>query len=119
MTVTDGGTGAGELDVVEIHADADGDDRENLNDEYVVFQNVGDEPLDLGGWTVEDEVGQAYTFPGGYTLAAGAEVTLRTGSGTNTETDLYWDSGSPIWNNGGDTVIVSNTEGDVVLSEEY
>jgi competence protein ComEC len=46
-------------------------------------------------------------------------VTLHTGSGTSTTTELYWGSGSPIWNNDGDTVIVSNANGERVLEETY
>jgi competence protein ComEC len=84
-----------------------------------VFANSGDEPLDMNGWTVEDEVGKTYTFPDGFTLEAGATVTLHTGSGTDTATDLYWGADSPVWNNGGDTVIVTNADGDRVLTEEY
>ena len=118
----DGGTGsesAGELAVAEIHADAAGDDRENLNDEYVVFENAGTETLDLSGWTVEDEAGKRYAMPDGATIAPGETLTLRTGSGTDTETDLYWVAGSPVWNNAGDTVIVENATGDRVLAESY
>ena len=107
------------LEVATINADAEGDDRENLNDEYVVFENTGDEPIDLSGWTVKDEADQSYEFPEGFTLDAGGTVTLRTGSGTDTETELYWGSGSPIWNNDGDTVIVSNGEGERILEESY
>lgn len=107
------------LTVADINADAAGDDRENLNDEYVVFENTGSDPLDLSGWTVEDEVGQTYTVPEGTTLDPGATVTLHTGSGEDTETDLYWGSGSPIWNNGGDTVIVRMPDGTVVIEEAY
>jgi competence protein ComEC len=109
----------GELAIQTIHADAAGDDRENLNDEYIVFENTGDEALALGSWTVEDEVGKQYTFPTEFTLEPGATVTVRTGSGTDTETELYWDAGSPVWNNGGDTVIVRTSEGERVLMEEY
>ena len=120
-TMTDGGTdpGSPQLSLAEIKADAAGDDRENLNDEYVVFRNDGDTTLDLSGWTVSDAVGQTYTIPDGVTLAPGATVTLHTGSGTDTETDLYWGSGSPIWNNGGDTVTVTMPDGTEVLSEAY
>jgi competence protein ComEC len=60
-----------------------------------------------------------YQFPDGFELGSGDEVTLRTGSGSDTETDLYWGSGSPVWNNGGDTVIVENNVGEVVLRREY
>jgi len=105
---TDGGTTdtTDSLQIAAVNADAEGDDRENLNDEYVVFENTGAESLDLSGWTVADDTGKTYTFPEGYTLGAGETVTLHTGSGTDSDTDLYWGSGSPIWNNGGDTVTV-------------
>nr|WP_274326230.1 lamin tail domain-containing protein [Halosimplex aquaticum] len=120
---TDGGTETavdeGSLVVDEIHADAQGNEQENLNDEYVVFRNTGTEPLDLSGWTVADAADHTYTFPDGFTLAPDATVTLHTGSGSDSDTDLYWGSGSPIWNNGGDTVIVTNPAGDEVIREEY
>jgi competence protein ComEC len=109
----------GTLAIATINADAAGDDRENRNDEYVVFENEGTDTLDLSGWTVEDEAGKRYTIPDGVTLAPGETLTLRTGSGTDTERELYWGSGSPIWNNAGDTVIVANTTGDPVLEESY
>jgi competence protein ComEC len=119
-TATDGGTPTGgSLVVTEIAPDPDGPDREHLDDEYVVFENAGDDPLDLSGWTVEDAAGRTYTFPDGYVLDAGATVTLRTGAGTDTDADLYWGSGSAIWNNDGDTVIVRNSDGDPVLRETY
>ncbi|MFC7187074.1 lamin tail domain-containing protein [Halorubrum yunnanense] len=107
------------LEVAAINADAEGDDRQNLNDEYVAFENAGDDPIDLGGWTLEDEAGRSYEFPSGFALDAGATVTVRTGSGTDTPTDLYWGSGSAIWNNGGDTVILSNPDGERVLEVTY
>jgi competence protein ComEC len=116
---TDETTAEAGLTVTEIHADAAGDDRDNLNDEYVVFENTGNKTLDLSGWTIEDEAGQRYTVPEGFELATGETVTLHTGSGTSTTTELYWGSGSPIWNNDGDIVIVSNANGERVLEETY
>jgi len=118
---TDGGTPTDDsaLVIETIHADAEGDDRTNLNDEYVVFRNSGDTPLELSGWTVTDEAGKSYTFPDGYTLAAGATVTLHTGSGTDTETGLYWGAGSPVWNNDGDTVTVRTDTGTIVRMKSY
>ncbi|MEZ3166296.1 lamin tail domain-containing protein [Halorubrum ejinorense] len=107
------------LAVAEINADAEGDDRENLNDEYIVFENTGDDPLDVSGWTVADDAGHTYTIPDGVTIGSEATLTLRTGSGTNTETELYWGSGSPIWNNNGDTVIVTTDDGERVVEEQY
>ena len=119
---SDDGTATGSdgaLAVATIHADAEGDDRENLNDEYVVFENAGTETLDLSEWTVEDEAGKRYAIPDGVTLAPGETLTLRTGSGTDTGDELYWGAGSPVWNNGGDTVMIANATGDRVVAESY
>ena len=122
--VTDGGTPEETADpdglaIATINADAEGADRDNLNDEFVVFENTGDGPLSIGGWTVQDAAGATYTIPSGTTLESGATITLHTGSGSDTATDLYWGSGRPIWNNDGDTVIVSTADADVVLEETY
>ena len=116
-TATDGGS-EGRLALVEVHADAEGDDRENPNDEYLVLENAGDATLDLSGWTVSDAAGHTYTFPDGTTLAPGERLTLYSGSGTDTESAYYWGEGA-VWNNGGDVVVVEDATGRRVLREEY
>jgi len=118
-TATDGGTPAGGLVVAEVHEDAAGDDRENLNDEYVVLENAGEEPIDLSGWTISDAADKTYRFPDGFVLDPGERVTVHTGSGEDTATDLYWGAGSPVWNNDGDTVTVRTADGEVVARETY
>lgn len=115
----DEGGGESQLEVVEIHEDAPGNDHENLNEEYVVFRNAGESRLDLTGWRVEDEAGHTYRFPDGFGLDPGQEVTLYTGSGEDTDTELYWGSEQAIWNNGGDTVLVYDDSGAVVVEREY
>lgn len=120
-TTTDGGTapGAVSLELAAVTADPAGDDRENLADETITLENTGSEAVDLSGYTVADAAGATYTIPEGTVLEPGAQVTIHTGSGTDTETDLYWDRGQPVWNNGGDTVIVSTPGGEVVLEASY
>lgn len=114
-----GDGGEGQLEVVEINEDAPGNDHDNPNGEYVVFQNAGDASLDLTGWRVEDEAEHAYNFPGGFSLDSGQEVTLYSGTGEDTDTELYWGSEQAIWNNGGDTVFVYDDSGEVVVEREY
>jgi competence protein ComEC len=104
--------------ISEIHADAAGDDRENLADEYVVVTNRGDEPVDLSGWVLTDESGARYTFPD-VVLDPGASVTVRTGQGVDTDTDLYWGAGRPVWNNDGDTVTLLRPDGGTVTEVPY
>ncbi|MEZ3142694.1 lamin tail domain-containing protein [Halobaculum sp. MBLA0143] len=115
----DGGSTGGTITVENLHANAAGDEYDNLNDEYVVFENPESDGIELGGYAVEDEVGKRYEFPSGFTLAGGATVTLHTGSGTDTETDLYWGSSYPVWNNNGDTVYVFDETGAEVLAYSY
>jgi endonuclease YncB( thermonuclease family) len=95
-----------------------GDDRENLNDEYVEFRNSCEHDVDMGGWELTDKAGHLYGFHG-FTAPAKAKFRLRTGAGDDTNEDLYWGSTMPIWNNGGDTVVVWNAGGEVVLRHEY
>src|SRR5699024_3567243 len=118
--VTNGGTepatedaanSTGSLALKTVHADAEGDDRENLNDEYIVFTNTGSASLDISGWSVEDESSHAYTMPSGTVLDAGATLTLHTGDGSDSGSDLYWGSGSSVWNNAGDTITVTTEQG--------
>src|SRR5699024_8536610 len=75
--------GSSPLAVKTVHADAEGDDRENLNDEYLVFTNTGETSLDVSGWTVEDGSSHDYTMPSGTVIEAGGTLTLHTGDGSD------------------------------------
>ncbi|GGL39688.1 hypothetical protein GCM10009037_24290 [Halarchaeum grantii] len=46
-------------------------------------------------------------------------MTLHTGSGTNTDADLYWNRGSAVWNDGGDTIIVTTDTGTEAARTTY
>jgi len=115
--VADGGTGG--VVVERVHADAAGDDRENVNDEYVVLANRATSTVDLAGWSVSDDAGATYTFPEGAELAPDSRLTLRTGTGTGTDDEYYWGSGRPVWNNDGDTVTVRAENGTVMAQRSY
>lgn len=111
------------INVSYFHWDANGNDCENLNDEYVTFKNTCDFSCDVGGWTVKDESSrEPYTFPS-FTLGSGATVTLYTGFGTDSSTELYWGSigrsCNAIWNNNGDTLYLRNSDGYLVLDHSY
>ncbi len=101
---------------VEINPNPPGDDNEHLVDEWVLFTNNGEDPVDLTGWGVKDESSRTrYTF-GPFVLGPGASVTLRTGCGTATATDLYWcEPSGAVWNNGRDTVFLTDPAGNIVV----
>lgn len=105
--------------VVEINADAEGRDTNNLNDEYIVLKNTGDLALDLSGWRVKDDDGHVYEFRDGFTLDIGATVTLHSGSGTQTEDHRFWWADEPVWDNGGDTISIYDDGGRKVYERSY
>ena len=101
-----------------IHEDAAGDDRMNLNDEYIVIKNNEDTPINTSGWSVSDDSGKTYALPN-RTIEPQNSVTIRTGAGEDTAKTLYWNSSSPVWNNNGDTVTVGDENGSVVAQRAY
>ncbi|WP_339102824.1 lamin tail domain-containing protein [Haloterrigena salinisoli] len=99
----------------------------NAGDEYVTIQNNGDIAIDLSGWTMQDrfEDGvvdslgwEPLTFPDGFVLEPGEEVTIVTGPGNDTADTLYWGHESPVWNTSSDEVIVLDEDEDVALQEQ-
>jgi hypothetical protein len=89
----------------------------NPLDDFVVFRNDGEETLDLTGWVVRDrnrfrETDREYQFPDGFTLAPGNTVTLFSGQGTDTSSELYWGRTRTVWaSNGNGTVIILDETG--------
>jgi len=96
------------------HHDAAGDDETNLNDEYFTLRNIGSEPIDLSGWSVENEDGVTYRIPRGVQLAPGAVITIHSGSGVDTRNHLYWNASAPVWNSNSDLAILKDSQGEIV-----
>lgn len=108
----------GELVVAEIQADAPGTESDDLDKEFVAFRNDGKAPLVISGWTVSEGDDNQYTFQD-VTLDPGHTIRLRTGAGSDTESDAYWGLESPVWNNDGDAVTVRDTTGTIVIEYQY
>jgi septal ring-binding cell division protein DamX len=105
------------LAITEIQADAPGEERENLNGEFVTITNTGEEDVDLTDYTVTFGDGQEYTFES-VTLDAGDSVTVHVGSGDDTDSDVYAGYEAPVLNNDDpDTVTLIDADGDELDSE--
>lgn len=90
----------------------------NLQDEWVQISNTGSSPVFLNGWKIEDEGNKhTYTFQS-YTLNAGTTITVFTGKGTNSATELYWQLDDPIWSNNGDTAYLYDDSGKLISKLE-
>ena len=115
MSESSRGVESGVFVLDEIHEDRGLVD--DVEDEYVTFRNTGDEGLNLSGWVVENEDGQRFVFPDGFTHDSGQNVTLHSGRGSDTE--VYWGATSGVWDGDGDTVTVRTADGQEVLREPY
>lgn len=108
----------GAVHITSFHANARGDDRDNVNGEYLRLCNVSGAPLDLGGWTLTDRNGQVFTVPA-VVVPPGHTVTTHSGTGANqldpsAPLKVHLGSPRPIWRNKGDTATLRDPRGAVV-----
>jgi hypothetical protein len=90
-------------------------EKENLNEEWVEVANNGTVDENLAGWTIQDQQNHTFTFPD-FNLKAGTTIKIHTGTGSNSDEDLYWNRSTSIWNNDGDLATLINTSGFVISS---
>ena len=87
------------------------------NGEYVCLKNYGWHAAEMEDWRIEDASGHSYTFPP-FTLQPGAIVTLYSGPGADTLSELHWARGL-VWNNDHDTVYLYDAFGRLVSRYVY
>ncbi len=93
---------------------APGDDRQNVNGEWVQLTNRGDDTVLLSGWTLSDNSRSTqYTFPAVY-LVPGETVTIFSGTGTLNNTALFMGKTEPVWGNSGDSAILKDGSGKII-----
>ncbi len=116
------GVGPGTAGQVRVWAnwDADGNDHDYVNGEWVKVQNVDPAAeLSLGGWWVRDSGLRRYTFPAWVTVPPLETVTVNVGEGPDTWTELFWGNRRPIFGNvserraSGDGAYLLDPEGDL------
>ena len=104
--------------ITNFHYDAEGNDNNNENDEYVTIKNGCSFSCDLTGWQISDNSSHKYSFSS-FNFGNGNSFTLYTGTGTATEAKLYWNRGSAVWNNEGDTLTLKNQNSEIILTYSY
>ncbi|OGP83324.1 MAG: hypothetical protein A2Z08_06730 [Deltaproteobacteria bacterium RBG_16_54_11] len=113
----------GPLKITSLHADAQGDDRQNLNGEYVRICNIYPRDVDLNGFSLFDGEGHRYIFPKAF-LRAGYTALLFTGAGRNMvegvdQLFFYWGSAYPLWNNKEDKASLRDPQGELIDTFVY
>jgi micrococcal nuclease len=105
------------IQITDFRYDAEGDDRENLNNEYVVLKNVCSYELNMENWKIKDEANKEYILK--VFLAPNSKIILHTGTGKDNETDIFWNKNTPVWNNDRDTLYLRNQKNEIVVIESY
>lgn len=109
---TSGSTNSAYISTLDIGAPG-----EKPYQEYVKITNKGTTSVNLKGWKIKDkDAKHTYTFSL-YTLKPKSSVILRSGSGRNSGSTLYWNKYSFIWNNKGDAAYLYNAQGKLVSSK--
>jgi competence protein ComEC len=91
----------------------------DLNGETVTLRNDGQTTVSLARWTLADASGKnVFTFPA-LSLTPGGTLTIHSGRGTNTPTDLYWGKTVSIWRDTGDTATLRDATGSTITTYTY
>jgi endonuclease YncB( thermonuclease family) len=118
---------------VSVNWDADGNDRQNLNGEWVDIHNAGARPLPLGGWWFRDSWLNynhshipGYAFPASAAVPAGGTLRLYMGCGADGATELHWCQKTTVFENVttrrtslGDGGYLFDPQGDLRASTTY
>ena len=67
--------------------------------EYILLRNPSESAVDLAGWRIVSDGGRNYRFPN-LTLYPKGAVNIYTGPGTDTVTELHWNSDNALWASG-------------------
>ncbi|MFA4876649.1 MAG: lamin tail domain-containing protein [Methanoregula sp.] len=90
---------------------APGDDRQNLNGEWVRLTNRGTGPVLIAGWTISDRTSSGtYRFPA-ILLLPSSSVTVYSGTGMMNDTSLFMGRSEPLFGNSGDMAVLRDGSG--------
>ena len=110
----------GVLHITSFHANADGDDRVNVNGEYLRVCNVSDRPVDLDGFRISEQSGGSWTLPP-LLVPPGHTFKIHSGKGRNQgdssdQLAVFLGSDTPIWNNTRDRATLYDRHGRMIDS---
>jgi len=120
-----------DLDILlnEIHADPDlilGDSNNDGqihsdDDEFLEFVNIGENDLDLSGWSISDSLRPRYIFPDGTILKGGCGMVIFGGGDPQGDFggSLIFRAGSLGLNNTGDAISLCDNSGEERLFYQY
>ena len=114
---------SGALTITEIEVGPPGNNGRSIYEEYIEFENTGEETLNVAGYTVEyGGTGKTYEFSDGTRIDAGGTFRLTTGNGGETimpaENETFAGFDTPVLANGG-SITVTDADGRTTLEVNY
>jgi len=110
------------IKIVNINADAPGNDNENKNGEWIEIKNTCSQAISMNGWLLKDSsASNEYKF-GGFALEGSKSVIIYSGCGTNAQDKLYWqcpEGRYAVWNNTGDHAFLYDTGDNLITEYQY
>jgi endonuclease YncB( thermonuclease family) len=98
---------------VRVKWDADGNDAQNINGEWVEIKNLDpNRPVAIGGWRVRVSDLRHFVLPAGTEVPAGGRIRVRMGHGTSDGSNFYWGFGHAVFGPQGDAAYLFDPEGD-------
>ncbi|RLA86048.1 MAG: hypothetical protein DRG31_01380 [Deltaproteobacteria bacterium] len=112
----------GPLKITTVKGDAPGDDRYNLNGEYVRICNISPGLVELRGFRLCNRRGLCYTFRMGR-LLPGYTALVFSGKGKDEihghQLKFFWNSPYPVWRNKGDKATLFDPSGRPISSFRF
>jgi len=108
--------------IVNINADAPGNDNYNKNGEWIEIKNTCSQAISMKGWLLKDSsASNKYEFKD-FMLEGSKSVIIYSGCGTDTQDKLYWqcpEGKYAVWNNTGDHAFLYDASGNLVTEYQY
>lgn len=90
----------------------------NVKSQEIIFYNKCNFQCNLKNWEIKDEGRKKFVFPE-FALDSNEDVIIKVGNGTNNKDILFWKKETYVWTKTGDTLILRDDEGKLVLWESY
>jgi len=108
--------------IVNINADAPGNDNENKNGEWIEIKNTCSQAISMESWLLKDSsASNKYEFKD-FTLEGSKSVIIYSGCGKDTQDKLYWqcpEGQYAIWNNTGDHAFLYDASNNLIIEYQY
>jgi micrococcal nuclease len=111
------------LHMTSFHANAPGNDNDNINGEYIRVCNTTYKTLNIGGYIITDIHGKKWVFPD-MDIPAGHTFKVISGQGKHQkeptrQLEVYLGSYRPIWNNDHDRATIFSSDGSIQDTREH